>query len=809
MTIVYQAKSSQMPAAFPTARVCAGRAIATLVATLPIAWLCSTAPAIAMTGVAYTEIVATHSGKCVNVQGGSTGEGALISQAECIHATSEQWQILPTATTGYFQLSAQNSKMCLTIPKNLALQIVQMPCDGDPYQGWTLVAVSGGYNLKSQQTGECLDVDAAGQATNNPVIRLSCNGGLNQLYQVEQGVFVNDVPVGIISQLSGQCVGIMNGSSAASADAVQYPCNTEPNSDWMLEPVGAGLVQIINTGTSQCLDVFDWQTAPGTPIDQYYCRGYTNQQWKLQTSGNFWQLVAQNSGLCLAVSGGALGAGTALVEETCATTPSQQWTFHVPMPASSWAAPVNEGSIAVAAANLPTGKILTWSSDTPTSFSSNPQTYTEILDPVAGTDSEYVITNTAYNMFCPGIANLQDGTILVNGGETNDDTTIYNWSTNTWSAQAHMKIARGYEGTVLGSDNTVFTLGGSWSANTYGDTTGELWTAAAGWTLLTNIPSNPIWTADAAGPYRADNHLWLHVLSGGRLLHAGPSATMHWINVHGDGGLGTITSAGLRGTDSDSMNGNASAFDVDMLLKVGGAPNYDESASKPTAVLINGAGAGNPVVTALAPMNYARGFGNSVVLPNGQVVVVGGQTFDEPFTDTDAVLVPEIWDPATQVFATMAPMVTPRTYHSTALLLPDGRVWVSGGGLCGSGCGSVGANHLTYEILTPPYLLTATGAAATRPVISSVNAGSFALGATIAIQTKSPVKSFALMRLSSVTHTVNNDQRRIPLTTTTPDGVHYTATLSSDPGVLVAGYYMLFALDPRGVPSQAVTLLIT
>jgi hypothetical protein len=136
-------------------------------------------------------------------------------------------------------------------------------------------------------------------------------------------------------------------------------------------------------------------------------------------------------------------------------------------------------------------------------------------------------------------------------------------------------------------------------------------------------------------------------------------------------------------------------------------------------------------------------------------------------------------------------------------------VWVSGGGLCGSGCGNQGANHLNYEILTPPYLLTANGAPATRPVINSVSATTLAPGASLTITTQSPVKSFALMRLSSVTHTVNNDQRRVPLATTTPDGVNYTATLSSDKGVVLAGYYMLFALDARGVPSVAVTLLIT
>jgi galactose oxidase len=790
---------------------CSPGLIATQVFVVVLALMCGIMqPAHAMTGVPYGEIVATHSGKCVTVDGGSQQPAARISQSACMQAPSELWEVLPTANLGYYQVSSQNSGMCLTIQANIAAPIVQMPCDGDPYQGWSIVAqAAGGYILQSQQTGFCLDVKGASQTDKAKLIQLACNGAANQLFQFEQNVFTGNAPVAIMSQLSGQCVGIQDGSPNPSADSVQYPCGTEANDTWTLQPVAAGIVNVVNAGTGQCLDVFDWQTQAGTPVDQYYCHaGYTNQQWLLQPSGNTWQLVAQNSGLCLTISGGSLAAGTQLVIEPCANGAGANWTFHVPNLPAVWAPPVATQSIAVAAANLPNGQLLTWASDWPDNFTYIPQTYTEILDPVAGTDSEYLITDPAYNMFCPGIANLPNGQILVNGGDTNINTSLYNPANNTWTAAAPMNIGRGYEGTVLNSDGTVFTLGGSWNTNQAGVTPGELWRPTTGWTLLSNIPSNPVWTNDDEGPYRADNHLWLHVLSGGRLLHAGPSATMHWIDVYGDGGLGTIVSAGARGTDGDSMNGNASAFDVDKLLKVGGAPDYDESPSTPNAVLIDGSGAGNPVVTQLAPMNYARGFGNSVVLPNGQVVVVGGQTYDEPFTDTDAVLVPEIWDPSTQVFATMAPMVTPRTYHSTALLLPDGRVWVSGGGLCGNNCGANGANHLNYEILTPPYLLTAGGGNATRPVISSVSKTTLKLGAKATIVTQSPVKSFALMRLSSVTHTVNNDQRRIPLAATTSDGAHYKVKLSNDPGVLLAGYYMLFALDPRGVPSEAVTVLI-
>jgi galactose oxidase len=57
--------------------------------------------------------------------------------------------------------------------------------------------------------------------------------------------------------------------------------------------------------------------------------------------------------------------------------------------------------------------------------------------------------------------------------------------------------------------------------------------------------------------------------------------------------------------------------------------------------------------------------------------------------------------------------------------------------------------------------------------------------------------------MSAVTHSVNNDQRRIPLTPTTVNGTTYTLQLPSDKGIVLPGNYMLFALNANGTPSVA------
>jgi galactose oxidase len=238
-------------------------------------------------------------------------------------------------------------------------------------------------------------------------------------------------------------------------------------------------------------------------------------------------------------------------------------------------------------------------------------------------------------------------------------------------------------------------------------------------------------------------------------------------------------------------------------VKAGGAPAYQDTTATASSYVIKFTG--GVTVTKVAPMAYPRAFSNGVALPNGQVLIVGGQTTPVPFSDNTAILVPEIWDPATRVFRALKPMQTPRVYHSTAILLPDGRVFVGGGGQCGQGCS---ANHFNTEILTPPYLLNPDGSAASRPTISSApSTGS--VGGTLAVTTGAPVTSFVLMRLSSVTHTVNNDQRRIPLAIQSTSGTSsYTLAIPSDAGIVLPGYYMLFALNAQGVPSVASTVRI-
>jgi len=200
-------------------------------------------------------------------------------------------------------------------------------------------------------------------------------------------------------------------------------------------------------------------------------------------------------------------------------------------------------------------------------------------------------------------------------------------------------------------------------------------------------------------------------------------------------------------------------------------------------------------------MQYARRQMNATLLPDGKVLVTGG-TSSPGFNDaTNSVLEAEIWDPATGQWTAMASMQVPRLYHSTAVLLPDGRVLSAGGGRPSASSG--GTDNWNAEIYSPPYLFKGP-----RPTISSIPA-TLAYGQRFMIQTPdaADIADVTLIRLSSVTHSFNMNQRFTRLTFSRASGA-LNLTAPSNRNVVPPGHYLFFILNGNGVPSVATIIQI-
>lgn len=479
----------------------------------------------------------------------------------------------------------------------------------------------------------------------------------------------------------------------------------------------------------------------------------------------------------------------------------------------SWGPTLDFPIVPVAAAIEPTsGKVLVWSSYRNDAFGGSPGgvTLTSTWDPSTNVISQRTVTVTKHDMFCPGISLDGAGQIVVTGGNDAQKTSLYDSSSDDWIPGPNMQVARGYQSSATLSNGRVFTIGGSWSGGEF-EKNGEVYDPSSKtWTSLPGALVKPMLTADKQGIYRADNHGWLFGWKKGSVFQAGPSTAMNWYFTSGKG---DVKPAGNRqsdrGTAPDAMCGNSVMYDAvkGKILTFGGSPDYQDSDATTNAhiITIDEPGKTPKTVFASNGLYYARTFHTSVVLPDGSVFITGGQQRGVPFADTTPQLTPELYVPDADTFYKQQPNSIVRVYHSISLLLPDGRVFNGGGGLCGD-CTT---NHFDAQIFTPNYLYNKDGTLATRPKITKVSTKSVKVGGKVTISTNGTIKQASLVRYSTATHTVNTDQRRVPLSLTNTGGNSYSFQLPNDSGIVLPGYWMLFVMNSAGVPSVASTLFVT
>jgi hypothetical protein len=111
-----------------------------------------------------------------------------------------------------------------------------------------------------------------------------------------------------------------------------------------------------------------------------------------------------------------------------------------------------------------------------------------------------------------------------------------------------------------------------------------------------------------------------------------------------------------------------------------------------------------------------------------------------------------------------------------------------------------GANgDTTLELYSPPYLFKGS-----RPSIVSAPT-TVAYGGSFEVTTDvdpASITSVALIRASAVTHSLNMDQRYVPLNFTA-SADKLSVNVSANGNLAPPGYYMLVVVNNQGVPSVA------
>lgn len=445
--------------------------------------------------------------------------------------------------------------------------------------------------------------------------------------------------------------------------------------------------------------------------------------------------------------------------------------------------------VAIHAALLPNGKVLAWDA-TPDDADDDPHTtdnYTTrvtLWDPV--TDIHVETNNdTDTDLFCAGSAHLWDGRIVFAGGDgaragANGplaNSNIYNPVSNTWHRTENMNAPRWYSSVAALSNGEMLTLGGRYEPSPLG----EVFQFDQTWRAL--VSTYPI---DLTIDYQ-----WLQQTPEGSVISFGPSNLLLDIDTKG---LGVFTPQTARDDIEERDYGSYAMYDVGKILVAGGAVGLTSSVIIDTAT---------HQTTDTAPLNHGRRQGNLTILADGTVLATGGNDDgSQYYSPTAKVLTPEIWDPQTGLWTEQNIMPTDRQYHSIALLLPDGQVLSAGGGICGD-CYRLGYEERNGELFAPPYLFNEDGSFAQRPQLGSLETDiNYAERVVVNVIHDKPIEKAHLIKLGSVTHAQNQDQRLVPVAFTQTSST-LDIIMPASRNVAPPGHYMLFVVDSDGVPSES------
>lgn len=392
---------------------------------------------------------------------------------------------------------------------------------------------------------------------------------------------------------------------------------------------------------------------------------------------------------------------------------------------------------------------------------------------------------TSIDLFCSGQATLADGRVLLVGGFGGDashlgiaNATIFDPSKDTFTTVPSMSYKRWYPtATTLSDGRVLVTAGWQTSAHTNAGIPEVYDPSSNTWTKLTTA-NNPF-----------ETYPFMFLLPNGQVVHVGGSeypAITETLNLATQAWT-TIDSRPLDG-------GSASMFLPNKILKAGSSSDSQNSGPSSNTSFVIDLTQQVPAWLPTPPMAYPRTFFNLTELPDGTVLASGGETDKNGGNIANAVYAAELWSPQTQAWSTMSSMHTPREYHSTALLLPDGRVLQSG---MGADFGNV-PDERSAEFFSPPYLFKGP-----RPTITSAPS-QVHYGQSFFISTPdgSSIASAVLIRTGAATHFFDQNTHFVPVSFQLAAG-GLTITPPSSSNAAPPGYYMLFVVNQNGVPSVA------
>jgi outer membrane protein assembly factor BamB len=235
------------------------------------------------------ELVSEASGKCLDVQGGSDANGAGIQQYTCNGTSAQRWVVDDLGGGAYRLIAQTGSGKCLDVrggSTQVATKLQQYSCNGTAAQTLTLALdeddnspiPDGTYRIRTGTgVGRCLDAQRALGSVGD-LRQLGCNDAAAQRFRFRRVGESYEIRAAI----SERCLDVQGGSDANAATVQGYLCNSSLAQRFKARALGAGRYQLLaQTGTERCLDVEGGTPDDDARIQQYTCNGTPAQSFSL------------------------------------------------------------------------------------------------------------------------------------------------------------------------------------------------------------------------------------------------------------------------------------------------------------------------------------------------------------------------------------------------------------------------------------------------------------------------------------------------------------------------------------------------
>jgi len=460
--------------------------------------------------------------------------------------------------------------------------------------------------------------------------------------------------------------------------------------------------------------------------------------------------------------------------------------YEDPAFAGRWSSRMDWPHIAIHTVMLSDGKLLTYGTDP--SGIQGALDY-NVWDPTLGIapSSHTNIQGIAQvDSFCSAATLLPDtGNVLIAGGDSRpfgrynagvQDATLFNAESQQVNPANDMNFERWYPTSTTLPNGDILVSAGRDGDNVLTDIPEVYSTTTGTWRTLNNASMSAY---EFFYPRQ-------FVMPDGRIFGVS-GRSMYIMSTDG---TGSITYAGRLPGHSFGTSATAAMFEPGKILHAGGISNHGIG-----AVVIDTT-SGTPAVSRTEDLAQPRrAWASTVLLADGKVMMVGGSY--ELNDEVTASLGTEAWDPASGKWSQYSRHELARLYHSTAILLMDGRVLLAGGGAPGP------LINLNGEIFSPPYLFDENGALAARPEISYAP-DKAAWGQNIDIRTSnnSDITRITMIKTGGITHGFNMDQRFLELEFSV-DTNSLSVTMPASGNTAPRGHYLVFVHDSNGTPSHA------